>query len=575
MYALVVDRLLASGTTTALYFATIHLSASKILADIAVERGQRAFVGKVCMDRNAPEDYVETTAESLAGTEEFIKYVRGLGTELVQPVITPRFIPTCTPELLRGLGALARKYDCHVQSHISESHDEMAFVSALHPSEGSDADIFDRHGLLTSKCVMAHGVHINREDADLLRQRGVAVAHCPLSNFFFGDGTLATAKLVDLGNKVGLGTDVAGGSCPCMLSAVRNAVIADRCVRHGARHSLDLLSSPSQHPSVDRTAASTVTPSGVSARKRKQGWEGMPMPEAMDWRHAFYLATTGGAQALGIEDHVGTFDVGKSFDALLLDVAGGSIDLFDTDSSRDILEKLFNLGTEHNVSKVWVRGRCVHWRDKQQTDSSPQRSRVPAPSANVQVASPPLQKDASAADEQRTSPKQPRMSRQSSLIEPATLPQQLTSSLPAPFPILGSPIEETGNSGKSALSALGNIKAFEQGYPPLHLHGTNASDSSTPAGNGDERVRPASSQLVNQEISSMHLTQQDKSAHELSYERSSSKSGAETSQTQQSSGMYSPRSPPEPIFPAPSHVAGKNSLFDSEALADQDEVGAC
>ncbi|MGB1602318.1 MAG: hypothetical protein ACPIOQ_56840, partial [Promethearchaeia archaeon] len=154
----------------------------------------------------------------------------------------------------------------------------------------------------------------------------------------------------------------------------------------------------------------------------------------------------------------------------------------------------------------------------------------------------------------------------SSLIEPATLPQQLTSSLPAPFPILGSPIEETGNSGKSALSALGNIKAFEQGYPPLHLHGTNASDSSTPAGNGDERMRPASSQLVNQEISSMHLTQQDKSAHELSYE---------TSQTQQSPGMYSPRSPPEPIFPAPSHVAGKNSFFDSEALADQDEVGAC
>ncbi|MGB1604668.1 MAG: guanine deaminase, partial [Promethearchaeia archaeon] len=92
MYALVVDRLLASGTTTALYFATIHLSASKILADIAVERGQRAFVGKVCMDRNAPEDYIETTAESLAGTEEFIKYVRSLGTELVQPVITPRFI---------------------------------------------------------------------------------------------------------------------------------------------------------------------------------------------------------------------------------------------------------------------------------------------------------------------------------------------------------------------------------------------------------------------------------------------------------------------------------------------------
>ena len=119
----------------------------------------------------------------------------------------------------------------------------MQFVSDLHPNEGSDADIFDKHGLLTDKCVMAHGVHLSRDDADLLRSRGTAVAHCPLSNFFFGDGVLATAKLVAMGNKVGLGSDVAGGYCPCMLSSIRNAVVADRAVRHGGRHSLESLAS--------------------------------------------------------------------------------------------------------------------------------------------------------------------------------------------------------------------------------------------------------------------------------------------------------------------------------------------
>ena len=352
VYSAVVDRTLRAGTTTALYFATIHVRASKILADIAVRKGQRAFIGKVCMDRNSPAEYSETTAEALAGTEDFIHYVRSLQTELVQPVVTPRFIPTCTPELLRGLGDLAHKYNCHIQSHISESQDEMQFVSDLHPNEGSDADIFDKHGLLTDKCVMAHGVHLSRDDADLLRSRGTAVAHCPLSNFFFGDGVLATAKLVAMGNKVGLGSDVAGGYCPCMLSSIRNAVVADRAVRHGGRHSLESLASSYASP-AHRSGA--ILAAGAEHKSRLER-----MPDKMDWRHALYLATLGGAVSLGIEDQVGTIEVGKSFDALLLEVAGGGIDIFETDTKRDILEKLVNLGTEHNVSKVWVKGRSVH-----------------------------------------------------------------------------------------------------------------------------------------------------------------------------------------------------------------------
>jgi guanine deaminase len=189
---------------------------------------------------------------------------------------------------------------------------------------------------------MAHGVHLNKDDAELLRCRGTAVAHCPLSNFFFGDGVLATAKLVGMGVKVGLGSDVAGGYCPCMLSSIRNAVVAHRALRQGGRQSVDCLSA-SYKTCYERSAASTAA---GNAHKRRLA----DMTEELDWRHAFNLATLGGAQALGIENEVGTIEAGKSFDAVLLDVAGGGIDLSYTDDSTGILEKLLNLGSERNVS---------------------------------------------------------------------------------------------------------------------------------------------------------------------------------------------------------------------------------
>ena len=104
---------------------------------------------------------------------------------MLLPIITPRFIPTCTPELLSALGRLALEYECHIQSHISESIDEIEFTQFLEGTGKTDAEIFDSHQLLSDKCIMAHGVHLSDTDLDLMRARGSAVAHCPLSNFFF------------------------------------------------------------------------------------------------------------------------------------------------------------------------------------------------------------------------------------------------------------------------------------------------------------------------------------------------------------------------------------------------------
>ena len=139
---------LRNGSTTVSYFATIHTPAAKLLVDIVRERGQRALVGKVNMDRNAPDFYIETTQESLDSTQDFVDYVLGLGDPLVQPVITPRFVPTCTPTLMEGLGRMAQRHGLAVQSHMGETVEECDWVRELHPECDNYADVYVRHGLM-------------------------------------------------------------------------------------------------------------------------------------------------------------------------------------------------------------------------------------------------------------------------------------------------------------------------------------------------------------------------------------------------------------------------------------------
>lgn len=135
-YSALLSRLLRNGTTTAVYFASNHLNSAKILAETAAKYGQRAYVGKVCSDQLVPDYYVETTRQSVADTERFLTWVKerwsdaGNGRDareaLVKGIITPRFVPTCSLELLHELGKLAKKYDAFVQTHAAESVDQVA-----------------------------------------------------------------------------------------------------------------------------------------------------------------------------------------------------------------------------------------------------------------------------------------------------------------------------------------------------------------------------------------------------------------------------------------------------------------
>ncbi|TYZ65833.1 hypothetical protein PybrP1_001560, partial [[Pythium] brassicae (nom. inval.)] len=326
-YTKLLDRLLREGVTTAQYFATTHVAATKLLADLVEARGQRGFVGLVSMDRNAPADYKSPSAQhALADAEEFVQYALAKQSALVVPVLTPRFVPTCSPELLRGLGALAAKYGgLHIQSHAAESRDEEAFVEQLHPGR-RDTALFQDAQLLTPRTCMAHAVHLTDDEVAVFQRTGTSIAHCPLSNFYFANGFLDVDRMLASGVAVGLGTDIAGGYSPSMLRAIQTSVLTAKALEI-------------------RDAAAE------SARPRRQ----------FDYKDAFWLATMGGATALGLENVTGSFEVGKYFDAIVADVSrGGTLDIAGRDSATDVFQKLIHNGDNRNFVQVFVNGRVVH-----------------------------------------------------------------------------------------------------------------------------------------------------------------------------------------------------------------------
>jgi guanine deaminase len=228
--------MLRNGTTTVLHFATIHLEASKILANLCDSYGQRAFVGKLNADQLSPDYYIETTSSSLADTESFLQYCQetfsgSSRSSIIKPIITPRFIPTCSYPLLQGLGKLAEKYNCHVQSHAAETIDQVTLVRSQYPSLERDVKIFSSVGLLRpNQTLLAHCVHLHDEEVTDLAQRNIGIAACPLSNILFSSGVVPVQRYMEMGLRVGLGTDFGGGPQVGMLSSIRGAILAERTI---------------------------------------------------------------------------------------------------------------------------------------------------------------------------------------------------------------------------------------------------------------------------------------------------------------------------------------------------------
>jgi guanine deaminase len=214
MYEKAVQAHLQSGTTTVSYFASVHLEASKVLVDVVRAAGQRAHVGKVSMDRNSPVALCESTVDAIADATAFAEYVllsnscalqpAAAAVPLVTPVVTPRFVPSCTSELMHALGALSHRYKLPVQSHLSENSGEIEWVQALHPDCASYAAVYEQHGLLNERSYFAHCVHCSGGERELLRCAGSSVIHCPSSNFMLNSGVCNVRQYLDEGIKVSI-----------------------------------------------------------------------------------------------------------------------------------------------------------------------------------------------------------------------------------------------------------------------------------------------------------------------------------------------------------------------------------
>lgn len=278
-YDLFVQALRRSATTRACIFATLHRGATVQLMRMLDESGLRTLVGKVNMDRNSPDELRETSAAaSLADTRRWLDEVGGLTN--CKPILTPRFTPSCTDELMAGLGGLQQQTGLPVHSHLSENQGEVDWVRALCPDAQDYADTYARAGLLGANgpCIMAHCVYCTDREIDALRQGGVFVAHCPQSNTNLASGIAPVQRYLRDGLRVGLGTDVAGGAHLSVFRALTDAVAVSK-LRW-------------------RLADQTLPP--------------------LTFAQAFFLATRGGGAFFG---KVGAFEPGYAFDALVLDDA--------------------------------------------------------------------------------------------------------------------------------------------------------------------------------------------------------------------------------------------------------------
>jgi len=299
------------------------------------------------MDRNCPDYYIEPTAEaSMTTTEALISHIRGLSTStepLVQPILTPRFAISTTPPLLASLGDLAATDPTlRIQTHISENQSEVVLTKSLFPDCTTYAGVYDSFGLLRSNTILAHAVHLEEEEIELIAKRKAGISHCPTSNFNLSSGVARIGEYLDRGIKVGLGTDVSGGFSPSILNAIQNASIASKVV------------------------ALQSKPSDTSATKFRN--------RQLSVANLFYLATMGGAEVCNLEKYVGSFAPGKSFDALVVsvrdDAGNPAIWGVDSESSQVIrqtsdealermLEQFLFCGDDRNVSMVYVQGRLI------------------------------------------------------------------------------------------------------------------------------------------------------------------------------------------------------------------------
>ncbi|KAM0789989.1 hypothetical protein ACM66B_005320 [Microbotryomycetes sp. NB124-2] len=331
VYSKLVSRMIEQGTTLASVFGTLTPEANWELAKQFHDQGVRAHVGKIMMDRYGVDGYVEARETSFQETSRFIedwssRFETGDQDLLVEPVLTPRFEPTCSSELLSEVEKMSTETGIRVQSHMCESAGQVAWSKQLLGGK-TDVEEFNERKLLREGCLMAHCTHATSADLDLLAKTGASISHCPLSNVYFSaEKQLPLREALQRGVAVGLGSDISGGYALGIDNSCRWAVGVSR-LREGQKRQSD-----------DETTL------------------------AITWDESLYLATLGGARAMTMDHVTGSLEVGKSFDAQLIQLGrpASRIDVFDENVKlEELVEKWWCNGTEANRAGVWVKGRRI------------------------------------------------------------------------------------------------------------------------------------------------------------------------------------------------------------------------
>ena len=316
-YSIFAEDMRKSATTRASVFGTLHRESTELLMELMEQTGLITYIGKVNMDRNSPDELREKDART--SSEDTIQWLRDIAGKYknTKPILTPRFIPSCTDELMKLLADIQRTYRLPVQSHLSENQGEIAWVKELCPDSAFYGDAYDHFGLFGGEAcptIMAHCVYSSNEEIALLHKRGVFVAHCPQSNTNLSSGIAPVRKYLDEGLHIGLGTDIAGGHSLSMLRAVADAIQVSKLCWRLVDESLKPLS----------------------------------------LEEAFYLATMGGGAFWG---KTGSFLEDYEFDAVIL--SDEQIPCPHSLTPLERLERLIYLGDDRCITGKYVSGNKI------------------------------------------------------------------------------------------------------------------------------------------------------------------------------------------------------------------------
>lgn len=315
------DECLRVGTTTAMVYGTVHAHSVEVFFEAAAERNLRMIAGKVMMDRNAPDALCDTAQSGYDDSRALIE--KWHGHERLGYAITPRFAPTSSPAQLEAAGALWRDFpDVHMQTHISENTDEVAWVKQLFPGHHGYLDVYDHYGLVNKRAVFGHGIHLTDSEWQRLHDAEAAVAHCPTSNEFLGSGLFRFDNAKHKGRpvRVGLGTDIGAGTCLSPLRTMGEAYkIGELC-----GHSLC----------------------------------------AAD---AYFLSTRGAAEALHLDDKIGSIAAGMEADLVVLDLKSTPLVEFRMkfcNSIEEVLAVQMTMADDRATRAVYVAGALAYERQQ-------------------------------------------------------------------------------------------------------------------------------------------------------------------------------------------------------------------